>query len=46
MLGAARQGYDAIFVQGGIHAGEEFPAGFATEFGLGPWQPIAVIAAL
>ena len=43
MLGAAREGFDAVFVQGGIHAGEEFPAGFATEYGLGPWVPIAVV---
>jgi len=46
MLGAARQGYDAVFVQGGIHAGEEFPAGFAVEYGLGPWTPVAVIESL
>ena len=26
--GAARMGFDAIFVSGGIHAGEPFPAGF------------------
>src|SRR6185369_9447346 len=26
MLGAAREGFDAVFVQGGIHAGEDFPA--------------------
>ena len=46
MIGAARQGYDAVFVQGGIHAGEEFPAGFATEYGLDPWQPVAVVSSL
>jgi HAD superfamily hydrolase (TIGR01459 family) len=46
MLGAAREGLDAVFVQGGIHAGEEFPAGFAAEFGLDPWQPVAVVASL
>jgi ribonucleotide monophosphatase NagD (HAD superfamily) len=46
MLGAAREGYDAVFVQGGIHAGEDFPAGFATEFGLAPWVPVAVVDAL
>ena len=46
MLGAARQGYDAVFVQGGIHAGEEFPAGFAVEYGLGPWTPVAVVESL
>jgi HAD superfamily hydrolase (TIGR01459 family) len=46
MLGAAREGYDAVFVQGGIHAGEQFPAGFATEYGFAPWVPIAVVDAL
>ena len=46
MLGAARQGYDAVFVQGGIHAGEAFPTGFATEYGLGHWTPIAVVESL
>jgi HAD superfamily hydrolase (TIGR01459 family) len=46
MLGAAREGLDAVFVQGGIHAGEEFPAGFAAEFGLDPWLPIAVVESL
>lgn len=46
MLGAAREGYDAIFVQGGIHAGEDFPAGFATEYGLAPWVPVAVVGSL
>lgn len=46
MLGAAREGLDAVFVQGGIHAGEEFPAGFAAEFGLDPWLPVAVVESL
>lgn len=46
MLGAARQGFDAIFVTGGIHAGEPFPHGFAAENGLGDWQPLAVVDSL
>jgi HAD superfamily hydrolase (TIGR01459 family) len=46
MLGAAREGYDAVFVQGGIHAGEQFPAGFATEYGFAPWVPVAVVESL
>jgi len=46
MLGAARGGFAAVFVQGGIHAGEEFPTGFAMEYGLAPWQPVAVVASL
>ena len=39
MAGAAAQGIDAVFIAGGIHAGEEarFPDG---------WQPIATVPAL
>jgi len=46
ILGAARMGFDAIFVSGGIHAGEPFPADFAARYGLGDWQPIAVVEGL
>jgi len=46
MLGAAKQGFDAVFVQGGIHAGEPFPAGFASQYGLGDWSPVAVVDSL
>jgi HAD superfamily hydrolase (TIGR01459 family) len=46
MLGAARQGFDAVFVSGGIHAGEPFPAGFAHHYGLGDWAPVAVVDGL
>jgi len=46
MLGAAKQGFDAVFVQGGIHVGEPFPAGFATQYGLGDWSPVAVVDSL
>lgn len=46
MLGAARMGFDAIFVTGGIHAGEPFPRDFAARNGLGDWEPIAVVAGL
>ena len=46
MLGAARQGFDAVFVQGGIHADEPFPAGFASQYGLGRWSPVAVVDSL
>jgi ribonucleotide monophosphatase NagD (HAD superfamily) len=46
MLGAAAQGFDAVFVQGGIHAGEPFPAGFASQYGLGDWSPVAVVNSL
>ena len=46
MLGAAKQGFGAVFVQGGIHAGEPFPAGFASQYGLGDWSPVAVVDSL
>ena len=46
MLGAARQGIDAVFVQGGIHAGEPFPADFAPQNGLGDWAPVALVDSL
>lgn len=46
MLGAARMGFDSIFVSGGIHAGEPFPPDFAADHGLGDWQPVAVVASL
>jgi HAD superfamily hydrolase (TIGR01459 family) len=46
MLGAARQGFDAVFVTGGIHGGEPFPADFAAVNGLGGWAPIGVVEGL
>jgi HAD superfamily hydrolase (TIGR01459 family) len=46
MLGAARMGFDAIFVSGGIHAGEAFPADFAERHGLSDWRPVAVVEGL
>ena len=46
VLGAARQGLDCVFVTGGIHAGEPFPASFSPQYGLGRWAPVAVVATL
>lgn len=46
ILGAAKMGFDAIFVAGGIHAGERFPPDFGPENGLGDWQPVAVVDSL
>lgn len=46
ILGAARMGFDAVFVSGGIHSGEPFPEDFAARNGLGDWQPIAVVEGL
>lgn len=46
ILGAARMDFDAVFVSGGIHADEPFPADFAERNGLGGWQPIGVVDGL
>ncbi len=46
VLGAAKMGFDAVFVAGGIHAGEPFPPGFGPENGLGDWEPVAVVDSL
>ena len=46
ILGAANMGFDAIFVAGGIHAGEDFPAEFGAKNGLGDWRPVAVVDSL
>ena len=46
MLGAARMGFDAVFVSGGIHAGEPFPEDFGAAEDLYGWGPIAVVDGL
>ena len=46
VLGAARAGFDCVFVQGGIHGGKPFPADFGERYGLGEWQPVAIVPAL
>jgi HAD superfamily hydrolase (TIGR01459 family) len=46
ILGAARMGFDAVFVTGGIHAGEPFPEDFAARNALGDWRPVAVVDGL
>lgn len=46
ILGAARMGFDAVFVAGGINAGEPFPEDFVAANGLGDWKPIAVVDGL
>lgn len=42
MLGAARMGFDAVFVSGGIHDHQPFPA----DPGFGEWRPIASVNGL
>jgi len=46
VLGAARLGFDTVFVAGGIHAGEPFPPDFGRENGLGDWRPVAIVDGL
>jgi HAD superfamily hydrolase (TIGR01459 family) len=46
ILGAARMGFDTVFVTGGIHAGDPFPHDFAHANGLGDWRPVAVVDGL
>jgi HAD superfamily hydrolase (TIGR01459 family) len=46
VLGAARQGFDTVFVSGGINRGEPFPEDFAAQYGLDGWQPVAVVDGL
>lgn len=46
VLGAARMGFDCVFVTGGIHAGEPYPPDFSRENQLGDWQPVAVVDSL
>lgn len=46
ILGAALMGFDAVFVAGGIHAGEPFPEDFAKTNGLSDWEPVAVVDGL
>jgi HAD superfamily hydrolase (TIGR01459 family) len=46
ILGAARMGFATVYVAGGIHAGEPFPEDFGARYGLGDWQPVAVVGGL
>ena len=47
MLGAARQGFDAVFVSGGIHARRTVSRRTSpSQYGLGDWQPVAVVDSL
>lgn len=46
ILGAARMGFDTVFVAGGIHSGEPFPADFGKMNALGDWEPVAVVDGL
>ena len=46
ILGAARMGYDCVYVTGGISGGAGIPEEFARNNRLGDWQPVAVVDGL
>ena len=46
VLGAARMGFDTVFVTGGINEGQPLPDDFALQNGLGDWEPVAVVDSL
>ncbi|MEO7601846.1 MAG: TIGR01459 family HAD-type hydrolase [Sphingomicrobium sp.] len=46
VLGAARMGFDTVFVAGGIHRGADISPSFAAENGLGDWRPVAIVDGL
>jgi HAD superfamily hydrolase (TIGR01459 family) len=46
ILGAARMGFDTVYVTGGIGAGEAIPGNFYRDNGLGDWRPVAVVDSL
>jgi HAD superfamily hydrolase (TIGR01459 family) len=46
IIGAARMGFDCVYVACGIHAGEPFPTDFGQQNGLGDWPPVAVVDSL
>ncbi len=46
VLGAARMGFDCVYVTGGISQGALIPHDFAASNALGDWQPVAVVEGL
>lgn len=46
ILGAARMGFDCVYVTGGIAQGAAIPGNFAANNGLGEWMPVAVVDGL
>ncbi|QDP20285.1 HAD-IIA family hydrolase [Sphingomonas xanthus] len=46
MAGAIEQGFAAVFVQSGIHAGEEIPADFGALHGAPGWRPLMCVETL
>ena len=46
VLGAARMGFDTVFVTGGIAGGEPIPDDFGERNGLPGWEPVGVVQGL
>lgn len=46
ILGAARMGFDCVYVTGGIGQGSAIPADFYDRNDLGDWRPVAVVDGL
>lgn len=46
VLGAAQQGFDCLFVSGGINAGAPYPDDFGDSRQLGEWRPIGTVASI
>lgn len=46
ILGAARAGFDTVYVTGGIGQGEGIPDDFYRDNDLGEWRPVAVVRSL
>jgi HAD superfamily hydrolase (TIGR01459 family) len=46
ILGAAKMGFDCVYVTGGISQGESIPVDFAAKHGLDAWRPVAVVDSL
>lgn len=46
ILGAARMGFDCVYVTGGIARGKPIPDDFAARNGLGDWRPVAIVGSL
>lgn len=46
ILGAARMGFDCVYVTGGVARGQPVPDNFAAKNSLGDWRPVAVVDSL
>lgn len=46
VVGAAKMGFDCVYVTGGIAQGQAIPTDFAANHDLGDWRPLAVVDGL